>query len=214
MDNGLILGLPWQECVGLLASLLVLVSFLTRKQMQLRVINLIGCAAWITYGLLIGAFSVWFMNTLVGLIQVWYIVSVRAEKYRFWFVNCRKDDGMLNRFIDSNYTDILQVQPSFLKNLVNDEAKCFYIMRENEIAGVFILNPLSVKAGSYEPVLWYTTKKYRDNLGNDIYEGTKEYFKTHGIQEIAGKPDSDRYQQYLQQSGYSFDNDNKVFVLQ
>ncbi|MEI6285390.1 MAG: hypothetical protein WCP79_02710 [Bacillota bacterium] len=215
MQGLTILGMPWTELVGILASVLVLVSFLTTQQLRLRMINLVGCATWVTYGLLIGAFSVWFMNLLVGIIQIRFLVQYFSEKYRFWFVNCQKDDGLLNVFIDTNFPDIHVVQPGFLKKEIHEGAKCFYITRENEIAGAFILNPVAGAVDSYDPILWYMTKKFRDhNIGKDIYEETKLYFEQHSIRHIVAKNDTERYNQYLIQSGYVFDAENKEYFLQ
>ena len=214
MENSAIFGMPWTELLGLLASVLVLVSFLTRQQLRLRMINLAGCAFWVSYGLLIGAFSVWFMNLLVGMIQIRFLIRYCSEKYRFWFVNCQTTDGLLNVFIDTNFPDIHVVQPGFVKKDIAITAKCFYITRENEVAGIFILNPAEGSSDSYEPVLWYMTKKFRDhNIGKAIYEETKLFFEQHGIRRIAVKYDSERYDKYLLQSGYVYDAKSREYFL-
>lgn len=50
------------EAIGTLASVLVLMSFLFTGEKKIRVVNIFGAALFVIYGVLIGAFSVWFLN--------------------------------------------------------------------------------------------------------------------------------------------------------
>lgn len=63
------------EIIGICASLLVFISFLFSEQKAIRIVNICGALLFVIYGILIGAFSVWFLNG--GLIIVHIIHMVR-----------------------------------------------------------------------------------------------------------------------------------------
>ena len=50
------------EAIGTLASILVLMSFLFTGEKKIRTVNIFGAALFVVYGVLIDAFSVWFLN--------------------------------------------------------------------------------------------------------------------------------------------------------
>ncbi len=61
------------EVLGIIASLLVLVSFTFNNIKLIRVINIIGCILFVIYGLLINSFSVWFLNGALILVHIYYL---------------------------------------------------------------------------------------------------------------------------------------------
>lgn len=71
----------WTGWLGLLASALVLVSFLMKNEKQIRLVNILGCVVFVVYGFFISSFSVWFMNgALVAVHVVKLVGSFRKEK--------------------------------------------------------------------------------------------------------------------------------------
>lgn len=50
------------EAIGTLASVLVLMSFLFSGEKKIRIVNIFGAMLFVIYGVLINAFSVWFLN--------------------------------------------------------------------------------------------------------------------------------------------------------
>lgn len=61
------------ELIGTLASIIVLISFLAKGENKIRIINIIGALIFVIYGLLINAFSVWFLNGMLILIHLYKI---------------------------------------------------------------------------------------------------------------------------------------------
>ncbi len=56
------------EIIGTLASTIVLLSFLITGEQKIRTVNIIGAFVFVIYGVLINAFSVWFLNgALMGI---------------------------------------------------------------------------------------------------------------------------------------------------
>lgn len=50
------------EIIGVFASVMVLISFVLNGEKQIRIVNIFGATLFVIYGLLINAFSVWFLN--------------------------------------------------------------------------------------------------------------------------------------------------------
>ena len=61
------------ELIGTLASVIVLISFIAKGENKIRIINIIGALMFVVYGLLINAFSIWFLNGMLILIHLYKI---------------------------------------------------------------------------------------------------------------------------------------------
>lgn len=68
------------EVIGLSASLIVLLSFLYDDGIWIRLINMVGCILFVVYGVLLGAFSIWFMNGIVFFIHIYKLHKLNKEK--------------------------------------------------------------------------------------------------------------------------------------
>lgn len=69
------LGIPFTEWIGYLASLGVLVSFLMSNMKTLRIISIIGCALFVTYGLLINSMPIVVTNGTIILINLYHLLK-------------------------------------------------------------------------------------------------------------------------------------------
>lgn len=58
------------EVIGIIASLIVLISFLFKEERQIRMVNIFGAILFVIYGLFIQSFSVWFLNGTLCLIHI------------------------------------------------------------------------------------------------------------------------------------------------
>lgn len=61
------------EILGYIAMVLVACSFVLKDVVKLRLVNSLGCACFVVYGLLIGSFPVTGLNALVVCINLYYI---------------------------------------------------------------------------------------------------------------------------------------------
>lgn len=59
------------EILGLIATILVLVSFTQSTATRIRIINSIGSVFFVIYGLLISAWSVWILNACVIVVNIY-----------------------------------------------------------------------------------------------------------------------------------------------
>ena len=86
------------EWLGIIASAIVLISFLTSNQIKTRIINSVGCIIFVVYGFLLPAYSTAFMNFALLVVHIVflikYIIKKRKEKKSTKEENEEvKDDG-------------------------------------------------------------------------------------------------------------------------
>lgn len=68
------------EIFGILAGVLVLVSFLMKGEMKIRIINIFGASIFIVYGVLLGSVSVTLLNIGLVLVHIVKIAQMRKNK--------------------------------------------------------------------------------------------------------------------------------------
>ena len=68
------------EAIGITATLFVLASFLMNDIRLVRLINIAGAAFFVAYGLLIDAFSTWFLNAVLIVIHCCYLAKNESEE--------------------------------------------------------------------------------------------------------------------------------------
>ena len=71
------------EWLGLVASAFVLLSFIMSNQIKIRIINMVGCVAWVIYGFLRPSYSAAIMNGAVFIVHIVYLTK--------YFLNKRKE---------------------------------------------------------------------------------------------------------------------------
>lgn len=67
------------DLIGYLATALVLVSFLMKDIIKLRIINSIGCLLFTLYGILLGSWPVIITNGAILLINLYFLVLTRNK---------------------------------------------------------------------------------------------------------------------------------------
>lgn len=61
------------EYIGLLASIMVFISFIFKKENQIRIVNIIGAILFVIYGILINSLSVWVLNGGLVFVHAYYL---------------------------------------------------------------------------------------------------------------------------------------------
>ncbi|TXE08101.1 uroporphyrinogen decarboxylase [Seonamhaeicola algicola] len=71
------LGIPLTEWVGYLAMATVLLSFLMKSVVKLRLVNLVGCLFFVVYGILLSPISkpIIITNTAILCINLYYLLK-------------------------------------------------------------------------------------------------------------------------------------------
>ncbi|TBN05618.1 uroporphyrinogen decarboxylase [Hyunsoonleella flava] len=74
-------GITLTECVGYLASLMVLLSFAMKSVRVLRMVNMVGCILFIIYGFLLPTLRIGLpiiiANTAIFLVNLYYLLYKR-----------------------------------------------------------------------------------------------------------------------------------------
>lgn len=63
------------EILGTIASIIVLISFIMKGERNIRLVNIIGAVCFVVYGIMINAFSVWFLNGALTLIHIYKLLK-------------------------------------------------------------------------------------------------------------------------------------------
>ena len=70
----------WIELVGIIAGIIVLGSFLSKEQKRIRIVNAIGSVVFIVYGVLITSYATIFLNGVMVLVQIVYLLRMKGDK--------------------------------------------------------------------------------------------------------------------------------------
>lgn len=63
------------EILGTIASVIVLLSFLMKGEKNIRLVNIFGALCFVVYGIMINAFSVWFLNGALCIIHLYKLLK-------------------------------------------------------------------------------------------------------------------------------------------
>ena len=72
--NTVLLGIELTEWVGYLAMTVLLVSFMMKNVIKLRIINSIGCLFFVIYGIMISQYPIVITNFAIILINLYYLL--------------------------------------------------------------------------------------------------------------------------------------------
>lgn len=67
------------EPIGLLATLVILISLAQSNTKRLRILNAIGSVLFVIYGLFKGAWSVWILNGICFFVNLYKLYKMRQE---------------------------------------------------------------------------------------------------------------------------------------
>lgn len=188
---------------GYLGSLLVAVSLMMRSLLKLRLINLAGALTFVVYGLLIGAYPVVFMNTLIFGIDLYYLFQMWRQHDYFSLLEVAPDSPYLLRFLDFYQAEIARFVPQF--HLPQDaDLVVFFVLRNMVPAGVFIAARRPHAPNSADVLLDFVIPGYRDmQIGRFVYEKNAAYFRQHGLEKLFSSPGQAEHPHYLRKMGFT-----------
>lgn len=191
------------ELIGYAGSALVAISLTMKSLVRLRFVNLIGAFFFITYGFLIGAFPVVFMNTIIVGINIYYLVQMWNQKDYFKLMEVAYDSRYLKNFVDFYQKEIREFFPTYLFKPQNDQLAVF-VLRNMVPAGVLIVKPQGEQA---EIFLDFVIPNYRDfRAGKFLFEESTAYFQQRGIKRFISEAGNSRHEAYLKRMGFQLEN--------
>lgn len=188
------------ELIGYLASVLVAVSLTMSNIVRLRILNLLGAITFAVYGVLITAWPVAFMNTLIVFINIYYLLQMRNAKEYLKLVTTSADDEYLNYVLSFHRETIAANQPEFQFNPSRDDV-CALVLRDTVPAGLFIGSPSA--SGEMSVKLDFVPPAYRDfKIGAFLFSEKRGFFQALGVSSLRAQPGDAEHAGYLLKMGF------------
>lgn len=188
------------ELLGYFASALIAVSLMMSSILRLRLINLAGAAAFLVYGLLLGAYPVVVLNSITVTVNAFYLVRMVRAKAYFQLLKLRPDSDYLRYFLGFYRKEIRRILPDFEYRPAPKQVTLF-ILRDCIPAGVFIAE--EKPDGVLRVVLDFVIPRYRDlHIGRFLFVEQAEFFRERGIREIVIAPRTKEFGAYLAKVGF------------
>lgn len=200
------------EYIGYAASLGLLVSLVMKSMYKFRIVNTVGCILFVAYGLLLGAMAIIVANIILIIVNVYFLIRNSVPRNDFIIARCEKNDSLLNEFVKFHQADIKRLVPQLNWDTVADDALCFYLMLNMQLAGVWVAEKIA--AADYVVKLDYVTPEYRDMEGGKfIYRKNYEMLRNLGVRTLFTNVGLKEYNQYLEKMGFVRDKQEQVYKL-
>ncbi len=185
---------------GYVASAIIALSMTMNSIVKFRWINLVGALSFATYGFLINAIPVTFLNGFIALVDIYYLSKIYSKKEHFETLEVRSDNKFLIRFLKFHDKEIQKFFPGFsYKPEMNTIS--FFVLRNMNVAGIFLAhreNNDTLKVG-----LDYVVPEYRDfKNGHYIYHRLRNKFIKQGLKKVVIPVYSKKYAAYLKKMGF------------
>ena len=188
--------------VGYLASLLLAISLVINNDLKFRWLNTFGCLSFIIYGVLIDAFPIILTNSILLLINLFYLVKIYRTEEDFDLVEFKAGDQLIGKFLSFHEQDIKNYFPNFNLAELGDEIS-FMVLRDMAIANIFVasLSP----DGTAVVKINYTVQKYRDyKVGKFIFDKEKKYLVAKGVKLVVYKEVANKgHESFLKTMGFN-----------
>lgn len=200
------------ELIGYVASVLVALSLMMRSILRLRIINLVGAACFVVYGLLIQAYPVALVNFVIVLINLYYLYDLFTAKEYFTLLPVQGTSDYLWHFLDFHAEQIRRFVPGFSYAPTGDH-RVFFVLRNVVPAGVFIGRRTAPDTLHVD--LDFVIPGYRDlKIGAYLYRKNRAFFREQGLRVLETDPGNKAHRAYLRRMGFSPSPDGRpVFRL-
>ncbi|MBL7903409.1 MAG: hypothetical protein JNL22_00165 [Bacteroidales bacterium] len=192
------------QWIGYTASVIIAISMTMNSILKFRWINLAGAVTFSTYGFLIGALPVGFLNGFIAFVDIYYLYAIYSKKEVFEILEVRADNRYLLRFLQFHDHDIQKFFPGFVyKPEMNTIS--FFILRDMAVAGIFLAH--REKDHCLVVGLDFVLPEYRDfKNGRFIYLRLKQRFIKEGFRKVIAEGRSEQYGKYLKKLGFSYNS--------
>ncbi len=188
------------QWIGYFASATIAISMMMSSILKFRWINLAGALTFSTYGFLIGALPVGFLNAFIALVDIYYLYTIYSKKEVFEILEVRADNRYLLRFLQFHEKDIQHFFPGFAYQPELNTVS-FFVLRNMAVAGVFLAHRKENHCLSVG--LDFVLPEYRDfKNGKYIYLRLRNRFINEGFTKVIAEGRSEKYSSYLSKLGF------------
>jgi len=164
---------------------------------KLRIINLTGAVFFTVYGVVINASPITFVNSIICIVDVYYLYDIFRVKEYFKILEVEKDSDYLYYFLNFHDKEIKKYIPSFTFTPRDDNA-VFFILRNSIPAGLIYTHRRSDNSLFIE--LDFVIPGYRDlKIGKYVY---KNIFKKTNVSKLFSYPGNSKHEMYLRKMGF------------
>jgi hypothetical protein len=190
----------WLEIVGYAASGLIAISLMMSSLLRLRLINLVGAAAFATYGLLIQAYPVAALNSVIVFVNLYHLRRLLRAKAFYQLLPVRPDSDFLRHFLKTYRAEIQHIIPDFDYQPTEKQLTLF-ILRECTPVGVLVAEHKSPE--TLRVVLDFVIPRYRNlHIGRFLFVEQAQFFRDLGVKEIVVQPRTKEFGAYLVEVGF------------
>jgi hypothetical protein len=191
-----------QLILGYFASVLLAISLIVNNDLKFRWLNTLGCVSFIVYGTLINALPVIITNSLLLLINVFYLIKIYRATENFDLLEFEPSATLISRFLQFYKDDIQLIFPDFKEIESNNNIR-FVVLRDIVIANIFAAS--LGDDGTAIVNLNYTVSKYRDyKVGKYIFEKEKKYLVSKGVKRLIYlQPINNNHRRFIKVMGFT-----------
>ena len=187
--------------VGYVASLLLALSLLVNNDLKFRWLNTLGCLSFIVYGVLINALPIIITNSLLLLINLFYLVKLYRTDEDFDLIEFKGNEKLVHKFLSFYKKDINAYFPAY-HHAEKENALSFVVLRDLVIANIFVAT--LTNEGKAIVDINYTVEKYRDyKVGKFIFDKEKKFLISKGVKQIVYENvPNKKHQKFLKVMGF------------
>lgn len=199
------------EWIGYTASVIIALSMTMNSIVKFRWINLAGAVTFSSYGFLIGALPVGFLNGFIVAVDIYYLFTIYTKKEYFETMEVRFDNKYLLRFLEFHNKEIQKSFPGFIyKPEMNTIS--FFVLRNTAVTGLFLAH--REEDNILKVSLDYVVPEYRDfKNGRFIYLRLRKKFIDDGFNKVITSASSAKHIKYLKKIGFKQDKDGNYFKV-
>jgi hypothetical protein len=194
----------YYDYLGYFASILVATALMQTSILRLRMINLVGASLFMVYALLIRAWPVAILNSLIVCINIYNLWKLLHVEEEFRVLSVQPNSEYLQQFLEFHKDDIQKFVPEFKALNPNEAQIVFFVLRNMLPVGLFIAK--ESEGGKAVIQLDYVIAGYRDfKVGKFVYRQKADFFRERGIRQLISYPGTKAHQDYLERMGFSRD---------
>ena len=185
------------DIIGYTGVLILLLSLIPIGKKQKVLLILTGLLVLLIYSILKPIFPIAGLCIIALFLVIFEIRKSLRKKTAIQMIEVEYDNNYIVNFIENYKKDIYSFFPFYVPH---KNHKCFLVMRDMNLAGIFIGNlnddKLTIEVDYIKPI-------YRDNfIGKYIYIKNTGFFKKMGVSLLIGKSFHSAHSNFLKKMGF------------